>query len=120
MKIYFCDGCNESIPLADIQAGQVTTIKGKLFCRNCIPLGSGASTSAAPPAESRGTHPLVVLALLGLLAYVAWRELPRLSGVAPGGGPESASEEDEGADHRLVQALQADVNRLRSDRDELQ
>ena len=40
MKIYFCDGCNESIPLADIQAGQVTTIKGKLFCGNCNPLNT--------------------------------------------------------------------------------
>ena len=49
MKIYFCDGCNESIPLTDIQAGQVTTVKGKLFCRNCIPPSPAA---AAPPAPA--------------------------------------------------------------------
>jgi hypothetical protein len=120
MKIYFCDGCNESIPLADIQAGQVTTIKGKLFCRNCIPLGSGAAASAAPPAESRGTHPLVVLALLALIGYVVWRELPRLSGAAPGAGQEAAAEQADGSDHRLVLALQQDLNAWRAERDELQ
>ena len=51
MKIYFCDGCNESIPLSDIQAGQATTIKGKLFCKNCIPPGAGGPSQAAPAAS---------------------------------------------------------------------
>ncbi|HTE06671.1 MAG TPA: HEAT repeat domain-containing protein [Planctomycetota bacterium] len=89
MKIYFCDGCNESIPITDIQSGQVTTIKGKLFCRKCIPPGSGGS--AAPVATGRtGTHPLVVVLLLVLIGYLAWRDLPRLASAVTGDGEAAA------------------------------
>jgi hypothetical protein len=76
MKIYFCDGCNESIPLTDIQAGQVTTVKGKLFCRNCIPPGGAASAAPAPPPARRGAGPVTVGVLLLVVAYLAWRDLP--------------------------------------------
>jgi hypothetical protein len=80
MRIYFCDGCNESIPLADIQAGQVTTIKGKLFCRQCIPPGASGGTSQPAPAARRGTHPMIVLLLVALVAWTVWRDLPWFGG----------------------------------------
>ncbi len=89
MKIYFCDGCNESIPVTDIQSGQVTTIKGKLFCRTCIPPG-GSGAVSQPAAGRRGTHPLVVVLLLGLIAYLAWRDLPQLTSAVTGDGEVSA------------------------------
>ncbi|MHC4944148.1 MAG: HEAT repeat domain-containing protein [Planctomycetota bacterium] len=38
MKIYFCDDCNESIPLQDIKDSKAATLKGKIYCRNCNPL----------------------------------------------------------------------------------
>jgi len=89
MKIYFCDGCNESIPVTDIQSGQVTTIKGKLFCRACIPPGGAGATS--PPATSRsGTHPLVIVLLLAVLGYLAWRDLPQLASAVTGDGEVAA------------------------------
>lgn len=38
MKIYFCDVCNESIPLQDIKDGVATTIDGRIYCREHNPL----------------------------------------------------------------------------------
>ena len=38
MKIYFCDECNESIPLQDIKDNNAVTLKGKIYCQNCNPL----------------------------------------------------------------------------------
>lgn len=38
MKIYFCDECNESIPLQDIRDNVAATLKGKIFCKKCNPL----------------------------------------------------------------------------------
>jgi len=38
MKIYFCDECDQSIPLQDIRDNNAVTLKGKIFCRNCNPL----------------------------------------------------------------------------------
>lgn len=38
MKIYFCDECNESIPLQDIKDSKAITLKGKIYCQNCNPL----------------------------------------------------------------------------------
>lgn len=74
MKIYFCDGCNESVPLADVQAGEVTVIQGKLFCRNCIPPGRVGGTIPPAAAARRGTHPLVVIVLLVLVGWIVWRD----------------------------------------------
>jgi hypothetical protein len=89
MKIYFCDGCNESIPITDIQSGQVTTIKGKLFCRTCIPPGGGAAAVPAGAVRT-GTHPLVVVLLLALMGYLAWRDLPLLASAVTGDGEATA------------------------------
>lgn len=75
MKIYFCDGCNESVPLAEVQSGHITTIAGKLFCKTCIPPSALQPTVQAPaPAASRGSHPLLVVVVLALLGWTAWRE----------------------------------------------
>jgi len=75
MKIYFCDGCNESVPLVEVQSGQITTIKGKLFCKTCIPPSALAAplTAAAQPAKSGG-QPLLMLLVLVLLAWTGWRD----------------------------------------------
>lgn len=118
MKIYFCDGCNESIPLSDIQAGQATTIKGKLFCRNCIPPGAGAGPAQAAPAARRGTHPLVVVALVLLVAYLVWRDLPGLRS-AVGGRPEVSGGPTRSADPQAVQSLTAELASLRGQIDEI-
>lgn len=47
MKIFFCDVCNESIPVKLVQEGQVSTVKGKVICPKCLPV-------AAPPTASEG------------------------------------------------------------------
>ncbi|RKY22698.1 MAG: hypothetical protein DRQ55_00430, partial [Planctomycetota bacterium] len=107
MKIYFCDGCNESIPLADIQSGVVTTIKGKLFCRICIPAGAlagpTASTRTPRPRAARG-HPLLMLLVLLLLVWTAWRdqELLGLSQSSSGELAEPSVDPNEEARRRLM------------------
>jgi hypothetical protein len=118
MKIYFCDGCNESIPLSDIQAGQATTIKGKLFCRNCIPPGAGAGPAQAAPAARRGTHPLLVVVLLALVGYLVWRDLPGLR-TTGGGRPEVAGGPSRAADPQVAAGVSAELASLRSQLDEL-
>jgi HEAT repeats len=37
LKIYFCDGCNESIPLKDINENRITIDAGKIYCSKCAP-----------------------------------------------------------------------------------
>lgn len=88
MKIYFCDGCNESVPLGDVQAGRVTTIKGKLFCGNCIPPGSLGAPAApvAEPARSSG-QPLIWMLVLALVVWTVWRDRELFS-AAPDQQPE--------------------------------
>ncbi|MHC5209791.1 MAG: HEAT repeat domain-containing protein [Planctomycetota bacterium] len=119
MKIYFCDGCNESIPLADIQAGQVTTIKGKLFCRACIPPGAGVGPASNPPPARRGSSPLLVVGVLALLAYPVWRDLPRLT-AAVTGQEEVAGELDQSGERLELDAVAADLVRLRETTAELE
>jgi hypothetical protein len=119
MKIYFCDGCNESIPLVDIQAGQVTTIKGKLFCRACIPPGAGAGPAAGPAPARRATHPLLLVVLLGLLAYTVWRDLPRLT-AAVTGQDEVSGELARSGERLALDAVAADVARLADATNELE
>ncbi len=118
MKIYFCDGCNESIPLADIQAGQVTTIKGKLFCRTCIPPGGTAGGPTQTVVKTR-THPLLIVLLLMLVAWTAYRDLRPLAA-----GDFSYTEtrgdlQQKDADARFG-ALEQDVTDLRRDGSELE
>ena len=77
MKLFFCDICNESIPLQDIKENRSTTIKGKIFCRKCNPLNeltggepSGSSSTAAGPAS--GMLALVALLLVLTVAGLAY------------------------------------------------
>lgn len=116
MKIYFCDGCNESIPLTDIQAGQVTTVKGKLFCRNCIPPSPAAALPPAPAAR-RGAGPITVAVLVALLGYLAWRDYPTLFGGARENAADGAL--DRNGSSRSAEILAADLTKVREVADEL-
>lgn len=52
VKIYFCDICNQSIPLKDLDEGQAVAVKGKLLCAACSSAASGtraASIATAAP-----------------------------------------------------------------------
>jgi hypothetical protein len=83
VKIYFCDGCNESVPLVEVQSGQITTIKGKLFCKTCIPPSALAAPLASTAAPSRaGTNPLLVLLVLALVGWTGWRDRELIMGQA--------------------------------------
>jgi hypothetical protein len=69
MKLYFCDLCNESIPLQDIKENRAATIQGKIFCRKCNPLNELATEpQAARPAGSGGGGSPVLSAVVLLLA----------------------------------------------------
>jgi hypothetical protein len=60
MKIYFCDICNESIPLKDINSNRITIEEGKIFCQKCAPRKAKAGERI----------PGTVMAALGVLALV--------------------------------------------------
>ena len=70
MKIYFCDLCNESIPLKDINSNRITIEEGKIFCQKCAPkkLKSGDRVPGA-------VFAVVALLLIGLvlLAGYGWK-----------------------------------------------
>lgn len=122
MKIYFCDGCNESIPLGDIQSGLVTTIKGKLFCRSCIPSGSlaGPTASAAPPTPaSSGSRPLLVILVLVLLGWTAWRDQDLILGTGeePAETTQAADPSDE--TRRRLMLIESEQFELREQNDSL-
>jgi hypothetical protein len=64
MKIYFCDACNESIPLQDIKDNMAATLKGKIYCRNCNPLKDVVEQRAPAPAPAFNTLLMVVIIVL--------------------------------------------------------
>lgn len=74
MKLFFCDICNESIPLQDIKENRSTTIKGKIFCRGCNPLNElgGPDSPSGGASGGGGTAflALVCLALAGAVGYL--------------------------------------------------
>jgi hypothetical protein len=76
LKIYFCDACNESIPLKDLHSNRITFDAGKIFCSDCAPkrprdavrFGAGVVAGA------------VGFAALALVAYLGGREIQRAAG----------------------------------------
>jgi predicted nucleic acid-binding Zn-ribbon protein len=74
MKIYFCDMCNESIPLQEIKDNKAITLKGKIYCQNCNPLKEVHHSGARAPSSAMGTSLLVVVIvlLMVLIAMMIW------------------------------------------------
>ncbi|MFH2000148.1 MAG: hypothetical protein ABIK28_10725, partial [Planctomycetota bacterium] len=64
MKIYFCDECNESIPLQDIKDNNAVTLKGKIFCRKCNPLKEVQAHKVHPSSTALTQILLLVVAAL--------------------------------------------------------
>lgn len=52
VKIYFCDICNESIPLKDLEMGTAITIRGKVICPHCNP-----QSGAGKPLQATSLSP---------------------------------------------------------------
>lgn len=72
MKIYFCDICNESIPLKDINSNRISIEEGKIICQRCAPRRDrGASRVPAVLIAGVG---LLAVATVGLAA-VLWTSL---------------------------------------------
>lgn len=65
MKIYFCDVCNESIPLKDINANRISIEDGKIICPKCAP--KKARRREPLPAGLLASLGVLFLALLGLV-----------------------------------------------------
>lgn len=61
MKIFFCDVCNESIPVKLVQSGQVHTVKGKVICSKCLPVN--ASHAAANAEAALDPAPAIPVAI---------------------------------------------------------
>ncbi len=76
MKLFFCDICNESIPLQDIKENKSTTIKGKIFCCECNPLNEIESTSSGSGSGVGGgligVMIVLLLAVAGALGYLIY------------------------------------------------
>jgi hypothetical protein len=74
LKIYFCDGCNESIPLKDINENRITIDAGKIYCSRCAP---------KKPAREVSRSSLVVVGVLvaligfgfGLVAFLVSQQI---------------------------------------------
>ena len=70
MKIYFCDICNESIPLKDINSNRITIEEGKIFCQKCAPKKGRANERVPMPILA--TMGVLVLVVLGL-GLMGWK-----------------------------------------------
>jgi hypothetical protein len=70
MKIYFCDICNESIPLKDINTDRITIEGGRIFCPKCAP-----KSVRSRPASAQAVQTLLVstVVLAALLVALGWR-----------------------------------------------
>lgn len=75
MKIYFCDICNESIPLKDINSNRITIEEGKIFCQKCAPKKQKSGERIPAPLWA---SMLLLLGGLGLVSFLGWRSLADL------------------------------------------
>lgn len=66
MKIYFCDICNESIPLKDINSNSITIERGKIFCQKCAP--ANVKSRTYPP----GFFAAVAGAFVAIAGLTLW------------------------------------------------
>lgn len=74
VKIYFCDICNESIPLKDLELGAAIAIKGKVICHRCNPQTSLAKATSAVAAGSFTPAPVAAAmapASAGMTGWIA-------------------------------------------------
>jgi len=74
MKIYFCDVCNESIPLQDIKDGVATTVGGKIYCASHNPLQAmqGITANKSTEKTSIVLFAIVIVLLMAVLAIMLW------------------------------------------------
>lgn len=80
MKIYFCDICNESIPLKDINSNRITIEDGKIFCSQCAPKKAQKGERVPPVLLAALLVLLVGLATLGVLGSTAKGRLEQAVG----------------------------------------
>ncbi|HYC76412.1 MAG TPA: HEAT repeat domain-containing protein [Planctomycetota bacterium] len=76
LKIYFCDACNESIPLKDLHSNRITFDAGKIFCAKC-----GVKRPKDParfPAATVAGLFVLTAALTGVLGYLGGQELRKV------------------------------------------
>ncbi len=119
MKIFFCDVCNESIPLQDIKENKATTIKGKIFCLKCNPLNEldGGATPAKPAAAGSPLLGFVVFLLVIAVGGLGWTVYEMKYGAGTRAGDERDTRitqvEQLGRDLRTaVNGLQASIEML--------
>jgi len=82
VKIYFCDICNQSIPLQDLDSGTAVAVKGKLLCAQCNAAvaaaaskgGTSPAAAAAGGARGLGLGVTIVVALLAAAVAVGFVE----------------------------------------------
>jgi hypothetical protein len=78
VKVYFCDLCNESVPLKDVETGVAKTIKGKVVGVCCLPLLGGAAEKRAAPSPQNPQSlvflgGLIIVAIAAAAWFLDWR-----------------------------------------------
>lgn len=112
MKIYFCDACNESIPLQDIKDNKAATLKGKIYCKNCNPLKDVVEQRSQAPAPAFNTLLMVVIIVLLVVVIslmVFYKGAPDVEYVSTGDLQDTLQrfEQNVGAQTDLVRQEQA-------------
>jgi hypothetical protein len=112
LKIYFCDGCNESIPLKDINENRITIDAGKIFCGRCSPK---KVTREGPRSSTGVTFALVLLIGLGfgLIAYITAQQIHGLQNDLRAATAETNSLKTDLAAFRANVMPREDAERLR-------
>lgn len=135
MDIVFCDLCNESVPLSDLQGGAAVRRGQRVVCAACeramthaqapSPSESApplAASSIHPPAPARSWNLWMALGFVGLLALVSYRSDERLhhleDRVRGFSGAYADLREDAREAQQEREALKAAVATLQKERDE--